>query len=909
MIIVTSTTSIANEQNTDSYEPSYYAEENGIYDVISAGIGSSQAYLSEMLQKIHNDSGVTFGSDWAIITMLRAGKTIEPDILDEYYSSLTQTIKGWDSNVKPTDVAKVSLAYAIMDKDITNIEGVNLINLLCNNQKLANGANELAYSLLAIYASQSAIPEDAIWNKSNIIAELLTFQAENGGFGLFDAETADVDMTAICVQALAPYKNETAVSTAINKAIHFLSDTISDDWDYNNNPNTAAQVLLALASLNIDVTDPENGFGNNEYENIITSLEKHRSTDENGYFYDSSVNAIATYQIMQAYDAYRKSHKDGVLYWDFGTDGQIYDDTADTKDPAPEKNEAKPVDIYVTIADNGNIVTDKNGCYVAQAKVTVSDLDQDGTLTVNEALYATHETLYIGGAQEGYSTFIGDNGLSLAILWGKGTKGVLASAGYYLNNESCWSLNDVVNEGDYLSAFNYFDTSYWSDAYSYFNENTVSVNKGSLVTLTLCALGYDEFWNQVSSPYPGAKVEILQTGGEVLTTDADGKVEISTSALEPGTYFAVAYTDAKNIVPAVCKIIVTKQTGSPLGDNSHLKKINITVKVMVHDVDCNNSYTYSNDANNFYELVSNRVSLNKNETVYDALAKVLNNADIKFTERNGYVSEIGGYKEFSHGARSGWMFTVNGEHKNTGCRETKLTKDSTVLWYYTDDYTKERSLDSHKEDTTKTDNKQEFGLQGKNDDITYKEIIKKGKTFADIVNCTGKTEIEALAERGIINGKTDESYDPYSTMTRAEFATIVVNALGLVEKSGIKFEDVNDDKWYAPYVRTAYHYGIVNGVSQTSFNPNGTVTTEEAATILERAAKLSGIKTNINDSTAKDVLERLEILKNISIWSISSMGFCIQDGILDGDVIPKETVTREKVAIMLYRILKKAELI
>ena len=86
-------------------------------------------------------------------------------------------------------------------------------------------------------------------------------------------------------------------------------------------------------------------------------------------------------------------------------------------------------------------------------------------LTVDEALYATHEALYDGGADAGYSTFVGDYGLSLAILWGKGTEGVSASAGYYLNNASCWSLNDAIAEGDYLTAFNYYDKMYWSDAY------------------------------------------------------------------------------------------------------------------------------------------------------------------------------------------------------------------------------------------------------------------------------------------------------------------------------------------------------------------------------------------------------------------------------------------------------------
>ena len=903
MIIATSTVSLANSQQT---------EETDIYDVISEGIGSAEAYLCEKLTEIHNDSGVGFGSDWAIITLLRCEKAIDSSILEEYTLALTETVKGWDANVKPTDAAKAVLAFTALDKDVTDIEGVNLINLICNSSRLESGTNELAYSLLAIYASKTEIPQDALWSERDIIDKLLTFQTENGGFGLFDTETTDTDMTAICLQALVPYRSEPDVAEAIDKAVVFLTDTISANWDYDDNPNTTAQVLLAISTLGIDVTDPANRFGTGEQENIVTSLERYRNTNGNGYFFGDSVNTLATYQVMQAYDAYRKIHKDSVSYWDFGTDGEAYNDQMGTQDPAPEENEAEPVDVFVTIVDDGNIVTDKNGEYVAQAQVTVSDRDQNGKITVDEALYATHEALYNGGAETGYSTFDSGSGLSLAILWGRGTAGVFASAGYYLNNAGCWSLNDVVNAGDYLTAFNYYDTIFYSDAYSYFSENTVSVHQGTSVTLTLNALGYDENWNQVSSPYAGAKLMLLGTTADVLTTDEGGRVEIATSQLQPGTYYAVAYTEAKNIVPAVCKITVTPTPILPGGGGSVSRKIRITVKVMVHGDDCENRYTYRNNASEYDALVSTNITINKNDTVYDVLEKALDTSGVAFVEENGYVSEIGGYSEFAHGNRSGWMFTINGKHKNTGCRETKLTKDSTVVWYYTDDYTKEQGSQEEKEDNFKEPAKTKFGLDGKNKDVTYKTVISEGKTFADIVDCVGKAEIEALAQRGIINGKTEESYDPYATMTRAEFASIVVNALGLPQRDGIKFEDVSDDEWYAPYIKTAYHYGIVKGISQKHFNPQGTITLEEAGAMVARAAKLGGIKTDMDVLTAKYMLENFEDFSSISAWSFSSLGYCLKDKILDTDeniLNPKNNVTREDIAVMIYKMLGKAKLI
>ncbi len=773
MIIATSTVSLANSQPT---------EETEIYDVISEGIGSAEAYLCEKLTEIHNNSGVGFGSDWAIISLLRGGKTVDSSILEEYTIALTETVKEWDANVKPTDVAKAVLAFTVMDMGPADIEGVNLINLICNSTRLENGTNELAYSLLALYASNAEIPQDAVWSKNDIIDKLLTFQTENGGFGLFDTETTDTDMTAICLQALAPYKDNPSVATAIDKALLFLKDTISENWNYDDNPNTTAQVLLAISALGIDVTDPDNGFGISDEENIITALEMYHNTDGNGYLFGDTVNTLATYQVMQAYDAYRKIHRDSVSYWDFGTAGQIYDDKTSMQEPVPEENEADPIAVFVTIVDDGNIVTDKNGEYVAQAKVMVSDRDKNGEITVDEALYATHDVLYNGGAQAGYGSFDSDFGLSLAILWGKGSPFVTASAGYYLNNAGCGSLAESVRSGDYITAFNYYDTTYWSDAYSYFTQNTVSVRQGAPVTLTLNALGYDENWNQVSAPYAGVKVMFLGTSVEAVTTDAEGKAVIDTSMLQPGIYYAVAYTDAKNIVPAVCKITVNQRIVSSGGGGSYVKK-------------------------------------------------------------------------------------------------------------------------PEKEE----DNQTKFGLDGKNQDISYKPVVIKGKTFTDITNCTGKVEIEALAQRGIINGKTENLYDPCATMTRAEFATIVVNALGLPQKDGIEFMDVKDDEWYAKYIKTAYHYGIVKGISQNEFNPQGTITLEEASVMIERAAKLGGIKTDIEHK--KEIIENIE---NISEWAVYSLEYCINDGILDNDtnaVNPKKNVTREDIAVMLYKMLGRAKLI
>lgn len=186
------------------------------------------------------------------------------------------------------------------------------------------------------------------------------------------------------------------------------------------------------------------------------------------------------------------------------------------------------------------------------------------------------------------------------------------------------------------------------------------------------------------------------------------------------------------------------------------------------------------------------------------------------------------------------------------------------------------------------------------------DVKNPGKTFADIEGHKYKAAIEALASRGIINGKTENTFDPGSTMTRAEFATIITRGLDLPEKNNGIFKDVNVNDWFYSFVGTAYSYGIVNGISENEFNPNGTITREEAAVMVTRAAKHCGVDTQMDSSEIRDVLAQFPDYVEASSWSQSSLAFCYNEKILDSDVMnikPKEAITRAEIAPMLYNML------
>ena len=219
----------------------------------------------------------------------------------------------------------------------------------------------------------------------------------------------------------------------------------------------------------------------------------------------------------------------------------------------------------------------------------------------------------------------------------------------------------------------------------------------------------------------------------------------------------------------------------------------------------------------------------------------------------------------------------------------------------------------------------EPGLPGKHPDVQVMPLIYSGRTFADIRNHVNQTAIEALAARGIINGKTETIFDPDLTMTRAEFAAIITRGLGLISNSELRtasselrttnselhFSDVAKSAWYSDYINVAAFYGIVNGLGNGTFNPNGTITRQEAAVMVARAAKLAGMDTVRDDAEIRDTLAIFGDYRTVASWAMESMAFCFDSGIADDtgfDIEPTRAIQRGEIAEMLYRMLTAANL-
>ena len=205
---------------------------------------------------------------------------------------------------------------------------------------------------------------------------------------------------------------------------------------------------------------------------------------------------------------------------------------------------------------------------------------------------------------------------------------------------------------------------------------------------------------------------------------------------------------------------------------------------------------------------------------------------------------------------------------------------------------------------------------GKHKDVTPTAVTKPGASFQDIQGTSCQTAVEALAARDIINGMTADSYDPDATMTRAQYAAIIVRALGLKPDSSFSagFTDVPADSWFASYVGTASHYGIVEGRGSGIFDPHGTINRQEAAVMTARAAALCGLDTSLTADGIRQYIAQFTDYVQVSKWARESMAFCFKAGILVSDefeenIEPTEAICRSEVALMVYRLLVKAALI
>lgn len=171
--------------------------------------------------------------------------------------------------------------------------------------------------------------------------------------------------------------------------------------------------------------------------------------------------------------------------------------------------------------------------------------------------------------------------------------------------------------------------------------------------------------------------------------------------------------------------------------------------------------------------------------------------------------------------------------------------------------------------------------------------------FSDTKGHWAEDAIAELSSKDIMTG-TEIGFLPNREITRAQFVTAVIRAIGRETKGGeTDFSDLPKTSVYAPYIAAALDAGIISGYDDGTFRPDRALSREEAAVVLSRAfGYLSGY------SNARKYTDYLEITEGAR----NAVSYAVQKGIIsgypDGSMKPKRKVTRAEAAVMINKSMK-----
>lgn len=186
-------------------------------------------------------------------------------------------------------------------------------------------------------------------------------------------------------------------------------------------------------------------------------------------------------------------------------------------------------------------------------------------------------------------------------------------------------------------------------------------------------------------------------------------------------------------------------------------------------------------------------------------------------------------------------------------------------------------------------------------------------TFADVEGHWAKHAVNDMASRMVVNGVDESRYQPDSAITRAEFAAIIVRALGLADNGKTSvFTDVKSSDWYIGAVAKAQEYNIIEGYEDQTFRPTKTITRQEAMVMTARAMKLAGLETNLSAADADAALSRFSDSTAVGTWAKQGVAAAVKSGLVSGSdagLLPVSNITRAETAAIVQRMLEKAQLI
>lgn len=238
----------------------------------------------------------------AVFTQAAPGEIIDPTVynwptvglgqlgrydgLSSYLAENEKYIgQDWNSVTrKVTNLARISLAVGAAKGDPCNFGGKDLIAEIANYPDVeVQGINGPIFALLALKSSDYNLPSTAQWTPEKLLIIILNKQLPAGGFSLDGTGDSDSDITAMALQALAPYYSDShpEVQAVVNKAVACLAALQDPEGGFKSggtdSSESVSQTIIALSSLGIDIDTNSMFIKNNN--TLLSALFRFRSAD------------------------------------------------------------------------------------------------------------------------------------------------------------------------------------------------------------------------------------------------------------------------------------------------------------------------------------------------------------------------------------------------------------------------------------------------------------------------------------------------------------------------------------------------------------------------------------------------------------------------------------------------------
>ena len=842
-------------------------------------------YLKKALANIKKTVPTpTIGSssgEWAVLALARGNADVLNSYYDGYYDRVVAYVRtnissGKLNADKSTDNARIALALTAIGEDPTSVGGHNLLTALDDvTYDLKQGINGPIWALIALdsknYTSSS---------RDELIEAILGNRTSDGGWAL-DGTVTDVDMTAMAIQALAPYyKSNKNVQDVVDAALAWLSTKQSSDGGFsswgNANAESCAQVIVALSALNIDA-DTDSRFvknGHSALENLLTFEQADGSFLHTLPGSDKDNNQMSSEQgtyALVAYDRFKTGKNslynmtDAVKRADASAQEVI-----DMIDSIGEVNEYS----YDAIAEARSAYTKLSSADKEKVKAT-----NYKTLTAAEDAYKAilreKQSERYEKLKAHYDELLSDKTKKYGTAAKKKLLSVLQTAQRDMNAAvSCERVEeifqkamsdlDAVKPGDIEVTFRLIgaleatqDVDLTTDSYlpeyvTWVPTKTYALQENATV--------YDLFTEAMSDAglrYIGAESNYVSTiyapsclGGYTLSEFTNGK--------KSGWMYTVNGTHPNQGLK-----------NWTLNDNDVV--VWHYVNDYSHEVaDWFNDPNYPSLGNGtYYNGWLRAADISPEQYVNELLGKILKVGKNGTVEPKLTFQHIGKSVTFTFKPDTGYKVKdvkVNG--KSVGAVKTYTIDKLTVSTRIEVEFT--------------------------NGKLPFTDVRESDWFYEDV----------AFAyENGLFAGTSDTTFSPNASMTRAMLVTVLYRLEGQPAVNGRSgFSDVQYNGYYEDAVTWAADNGIVNGTSTTTFSPNANVTREQMAAILYRYAQHKKYNT-----AASSGLNGFTDHASVSGYAAASLEWAVAEKLVNGSagkLMPTGNATRAQVAAILHRFVE-----